>query len=70
MLKPVVVILIAYAFLGLDEVGDELEQPFGLEDNDLPLSAMSRTIEVNLRQLLGESELPALLEPDKEGILL
>jgi ion channel-forming bestrophin family protein len=70
LLTPVVVLLIAYAFLGLDEVGDELEQPFGLEDNDLPLSAMSRTIEVNLRQLLGESELPALLEPDKEGILL
>ena len=64
LLTPLVVVLIAYAFLGLDAVGDELEQPFGLEDNDLPLAALSRMIEVNLRQLLGESDLPALIEPE------
>ena len=68
-LTPVVVALIAYAFLGLDAVGDELEQPFGLEDNDLPLVALTRTIEVNLRQQLGEKELPALLEPDDNHVL-
>ena len=68
-LTPLVVVLIAYAFLGLDAVGDELEQPFGNEDNDLPLVALTRTIEVNLRQQLGESELPALLEPDSQRIL-
>jgi putative membrane protein len=70
LLTPIVVLLIAYAFLGLDAVGDELEQPFGLEDNDLPLQAISLTIEVNLRQLLGESELPQLPEADALGILL
>lgn len=70
LLTPVVVLLIAYAFLGLDAVGDELEQPFGHEDNDLPLNAISCTIEVNLRQLLGETDLPKLPEPDAQGILL
>jgi putative membrane protein len=69
-LTPVVVLMIAYAFLGLDAVGDELEQPFGREDNDLPLHAISCTIEVNLRQLLGETELPAMPVPDRDGILL
>jgi putative membrane protein len=69
-LTPVVVLMIAYAFLGLDAVGDELEQPFGHEDNDLPLSAISRTIEVNLRQLLDEVELPAMLGPNGDGIVL
>jgi ion channel-forming bestrophin family protein len=68
-LTPLVVVLIAYAFLGLDAVGDELEQPFGHEDNDLPLVALTRTIEVNLRQQLGETELPTLLEPDEQRIL-
>lgn len=68
-LTPIVVVLIAYAFLGLDAVGDELEQPFGVEDNDLPLDALTRTIEVNLRQLLGETDLPALQEPDQNRIL-
>lgn len=65
---PIVVLLIAYAFYGLDAIGDEIEDPFGLDDNDLPLSTLSRMIEVNLRQRLGESDLPALLEP-KDGLL-
>jgi putative membrane protein len=69
LLTPIVVVLIAYAFLGLDAVGDELEQPFGLEDNDLALEAISRMIEVNLRQALGESELPRLHDSDPGAIL-
>jgi ion channel-forming bestrophin family protein len=69
LLTPVVVVLIAYAFLGLDAVGDELEEPFGSDYNDLPLSTLSRMIEVNLRQTLGESELPELLVPDERRVL-
>jgi putative membrane protein len=69
LLTPVVVSLIAYAFLGLDAVGDELEQPFGNEDNDLPLTALCRTIEINLRQTLGESPLPAAYEPNNQRLL-
>jgi putative membrane protein len=66
---PLVVVLIAYAFLGLDAVGDEIEDPFGTDDNDLPLSTLSRMIEVNLRQRLGETDLPALLTPDHNRVL-
>src|SRR5690606_37389193 len=69
LLTPIVVALIAYAFLGLDAVGDELEEPFGHDYNDLPLTALSRTIEVNLLQQLGETELPPLLTPDAERVL-
>ncbi|MET0339780.1 MAG: bestrophin family ion channel [Polyangiales bacterium] len=66
---PLVVALIAYAFLGLDAVGDELEEPFGSDYNDLPLSTISRMIEVNLRQALGETDLPPLLTPDAHRVL-
>ncbi|MEY4576912.1 MAG: hypothetical protein RL701_1615 [Pseudomonadota bacterium] len=65
---PLVVALIAYAFLGLDAVGDELEDPFGSDYNDLPLSTLSRMIEVNLRQQLGETELPPLLVPGPDRV--
>jgi putative membrane protein len=65
---PVVVTFVAYAFYGLDAIGDEIENPFGLDANDLPLSALSRMIEVNLRQRLGEGELPPLLKP-RSGVL-
>lgn len=61
---PVVVLLIAYAFYGLDAIGDEIENPFGFDANDLPLSTLSRMIEVNLRQRLGEQDLPPLLPPE------
>jgi putative membrane protein len=62
---PIVVFLVAYAFFGLDAVGDELEDPFGEDPNDLPLFTISRMIEVNLRERLFEEEKPALLRPVK-----
>jgi putative membrane protein len=65
---PAVVLIVAYAFLGLDAVGDEIENPFGLDLNDLPLSALTRMVEVNLRQTLGDNNVPELLEP-VDGVL-
>lgn len=67
-LTPVVVLLISHAFFGLDEIGNELEQPFGIEAQDLPLDSISRTIEVNLLQAIGSTEVPDLLRP-VDGIL-
>lgn len=60
---PLVVAFISYTFFGLDYIGEEIEEPFGTHPNDLPLQAICRTIEINLRELLGESELPPPLEP-------
>lgn len=68
-LTPVVVCLIAYTFFGLDAIGDEIEQPFETDKNDLPLEFISRTIEINLLQLLGEEEIPSPIEP-RDGVLL
>jgi putative membrane protein len=61
---PVVVLVISYCFFGLDAIGEELEQPFGLDTNDLPLKAISRNIERNLRRRMGE-RVPPALEPDR-----
>lgn len=69
VLTPLVVGLISYAFFGLDAIGDDIEQPFETEDNDLPLDAISRTIEINLLQSLGESNVPPPLKPIN-GVLL
>ncbi|AKT43852.1 bestrophin family protein [Chondromyces crocatus] len=62
-MTPLVVGLVSYTFFGLDAVGDEIEEPFGLAPNDLPLSAMARTIEINLLEALGEEVLPAPMLP-------
>ncbi len=65
ILTPLVVGFIAYAFLGLDAVGDEIEQPFGLDDNHLPIHAITRTIEINLIQLedIDSNQVPPALQP-------
>lgn len=55
---PVVVAIISYAFFGLDAVGDEIEDPFGKDPNDLPLSALSAMIEQNIRERVGDEDIP------------
>ena len=60
---PVVSMLLAYAFFGLDQLGEEMEEPFGIEPNDLPLDAMVRTIEIDLLDALGQRPLPEPLQP-------
>lgn len=60
---PIFTTLIAYAFFGLDALGDQLEEPFGEHSNALPLSSLARIIEIDLLEALGETDLPPYLEP-------
>jgi ion channel-forming bestrophin family protein len=63
LFTPVFSAIVAYTFFGLDALSEELEEPFGMAANDLALSAMSRSIEINLLEILGETELPEPLLP-------
>lgn len=60
---PLVVGLVSYTFFGLDTIGDEIEEPFGMMPNELPLDALNRRIEIDLRAALGETDLPPMLQP-------
>ncbi|MEG9431678.1 bestrophin family protein [Terriglobus sp. ADX1] len=55
--------LVGFIFIALDKIGRDLEDPFDNTIYDIPLTAMCRTIEINLRQSLGERSLPAAAEP-------
>lgn len=48
-------------FLAVLRIGDDLVDPFSNTVHDVPLSAMCRTIEIDLLQSLGEEAPPALL---------
>lgn len=56
----------AYVMLGLEMIGTEIEQPFGLDSNDLPISQMANRIRVSVHDVLGvelheqKRRLPAL----------
>ena len=60
---PLLVLIVSYTFFGLDALGDELENPFGSGQNALPLSAMTRAIEIDLREMMGDTVLPQPLHP-------
>lgn len=68
LLTPFFCAIVAYTFFGLDALSEELEEPFGLSANDLALSAMSRTIEINLLEILGETNLPDPMQPIKHRL--
>ncbi|MBB5193346.1 putative membrane protein [Silvimonas terrae] len=53
-LTPLIAAFIAYTYMALDVIGDELEDPFGMEPNDLPLASLSHTIESAIMDVLGE----------------
>ncbi len=61
-LTPIAIAVVSYAFLGLDAIGEEIENPFGLDPNDLPLNYISTMIELNLMQRI-DAPLPELPKP-------
>ncbi len=63
-------LLVCTAFSLIAEAGRVLEDPFTTFFNGLPLSAISRMIEVNVRQRLGETDLPPMLVATEGGVLM
>jgi putative membrane protein len=63
-------VLVCLSFALIGEAGRVLEDPFTMFWNGLPLSALSTTIEINLRQRLGDRDLPADPKPTDRGILM
>lgn len=60
---PLAAMLVAYTFFGLDALGEELEEPFGMLPNSLPISAFATMIEIHLRSAMGETDLPPVPVP-------
>lgn len=62
-MTPFVVAIVTYTFFGLNALGDEIEEPFGVEANDLPLDAICRGLEINLRESLQDEHILLPLHP-------
>ena len=52
-------LFVAFVMLGIEEIGVEIENPFGEDDNDLPLEAFCETIRRNVEEMGDESRNPA-----------
>ncbi|CAK9885239.1 MAG: hypothetical protein XXXJIFNMEKO3_01635 [Candidatus Erwinia impunctatus] len=64
-MTPLVSVFIAYSFLSLDTLAEELEMPFGYANNHLPMDAMCANIEINLLEMNNQRELPDTPQPDR-----
>jgi putative membrane protein len=62
-------VLISWMYTSLERVGESTENPFEGNANDVPISQMCRTAEIDLREMLGETALPPPLEPRNNIVL-
>lgn len=51
--------MIGWVFNSMERVGESTENPFEGSANDVPITSLSRTIEIDLRDMLDEQDLPA-----------
>ncbi len=59
---------LSLGFLLVDRVAVYLQDPFSNQSSDTPMLAFSKTNEINIRQMLGETELPKQIDP-VDGVL-
>jgi len=62
-------LLVSWVFHTMERIGEISENPFEGSPNDVPITALARTIEIDLREMLSETEIPPKIEP-KNNILL
>ncbi|SDH17303.1 putative membrane protein [Mucilaginibacter gossypii] len=61
--------LISWIYTSLEQVGESTENPFEGSANDVPISQMSRSIEIELREFLGEKDLPIELRAQNNIVM-
>jgi len=61
--------VISWIFMTMEIVGDSSEDPFENFINDVPMTALCRNIKIDLREMLGETDLPPRMLP-VDGILM
>lgn len=49
---PFIVALVSFTVFGIEEIGIEIENPFGYDPNDLPLDQICHTMKVNIEDLI------------------
>lgn len=61
--------LIGWIYIVREIVGDYSENPFQGMANDIPMLSLCRTIEIDLREMLGETDLPPGIKA-RNGVLM
>lgn len=63
LMTPLASTLVSFIFVSLESIGRDIEAPFENTVHDTPMSQLSRTIEINLRETTGGVDVPADIRP-------
>ena len=62
--------MISWVFHTMEAIGENTENPFEGGPNDVPITDMTRGIEIDIRQMLDETDLPSPVTPIGEMDIL
>ena len=62
-------ILVGWVYVTMELVGDYSENPFEGLGNDVPMLSLCRVIEIDLKEMIGEEEIPKPIEA-RNGVLM
>jgi putative membrane protein len=69
LLTVPVSIAVIFIFLAIEQIAIEIQDPFANRENDIPVIALSKIIEIDLKEMLGDIVLPSRRQP-RDGILM
>jgi ion channel-forming bestrophin family protein len=61
--------LISWVFYTMEQIGEFSENPFDNSINDIPLTSICRNIEIDLREMMGDENLPPKIGPHDDILL-
>ncbi len=62
-------LVVGWVFYIMERIGESTENPFEGGPNDVPISNISRTIEIDLREMLDEKDIPAPVTAQNEILM-
>ena len=62
-------LLVSWVFMTMEQIGESSENPFDNGMNDVPISTICRSIEIDILELMGESNFPPRIQPFNEVML-
>jgi ion channel-forming bestrophin family protein len=69
IINPFIAALIIWVFFLMEKIGDYSENPFEGTYNDVPITSISRAIEIDLREMIKDTNIPKPLE-NENGFLM
>ncbi len=62
-------VLISWVFMTMEQIGEASENPFDNGSTDIPISTICRNIEIDILEMMDETNLPAKIEPFNDVLL-